>query len=99
MKRKLPTKSNVTPKLRRVAKVSISDEIVEQLMELIAQGDLKPGQRLPSERELCVRFGTCRSSLREALRCLSIVGVLNARVGEGTSVATDGGKFLGTILE
>jgi GntR family transcriptional repressor for pyruvate dehydrogenase complex len=99
MKRKLPTKSNVTPKLRSVAKVSISDEIVEQLMELIAQGDLKPGQRLPSERERCVRFGTCRSSLRGALRCLSIVGVLNARVSEGTSVATDGGKFLGTILE
>ncbi len=68
-------------------------------MGLIATGDLKPGQRLPSERELCVRFGTGRSSLREALRCLSIVGVLNARVGEGTSIAVNGDKFLGKILE
>ena len=44
-------------------------------------------------------FGASRSSLREALRCLSIVGVLNARVGEGTSIAKDGGKFLRKIME
>jgi GntR family transcriptional repressor for pyruvate dehydrogenase complex len=99
MKRGLSKITNVAPKIRPVAKTSISDEIVDQIMELIARGDLQPGQRLPSERELCVRFGAGRSSLREALRCLSIVGVLNARVGEGTSVAADGGKFLGKILE
>ena len=52
-----------------------------------------------SERELCKDFGAGRSSLREALRCLSIVGVLTARVGEGTSVAINGGKFLGKIVE
>jgi GntR family transcriptional regulator, transcriptional repressor for pyruvate dehydrogenase complex len=89
----------VKSKIRRVSKVSISDEIAQQIMDLIASGDLKPGQRLPSERELCKDFGAGRSSLREALRCLSIVGVLNARVGEGTSVAADGGKFLGKIIE
>ena len=87
------------PKLKLVSRSSISDEIVDQIMGLIARGDLKPGQRLPSERELCVRFGTGRSSLREALRCLSIVGVLNARVGEGTSVAINGDKFMLKILE
>ncbi len=76
-----------------VVKTSISDEIVSQIMSLISNGDLKPGQRLPSERELCKRFAAGRSSVREALRCLCIVGVLNARVGEGTSVATDGVKF------
>lgn len=99
MKRELSKNRSVSPKIYPVSKKSISDEIVGQIMELIARGDLKPGQRLPSERELCVRFGTGRSSLREALRCLSIVGVLNVRVGEGTSVAQDGGKFLGKILE
>src|ERR1700710_2117541 len=99
MKRELSRIRGIAPKIRPVLKVSISDEIVSQIMELIARGDLVPGQRLPSERELCIRFGTGRSSLREALRCLSIVGVLNARVGEGTSVASDGGKFLGRILE
>lgn len=68
-------------------------------MDLISRGELKPGDHLPSERELCKDFGASRSSLREALRCLSIVGVLNARVGEGTSVAEDGEKFLRKIIE
>jgi GntR family transcriptional repressor for pyruvate dehydrogenase complex len=89
----------IESKIRPITKTSISDEIVDQIMSLIAKGDLKPGQRLPSERELCKNFGAGRSSLREALRCLCIVGVLNARVGEGTSVAADGAKFLGKIVE
>lgn len=85
--------------IKRVNKLSISEEIARQIMDLISDGTLKPGQRLLSERELCGLFGASRSSLREALRCLSIVGVLNARVGEGTSVAEDGGKFLRKIME
>jgi GntR family transcriptional repressor for pyruvate dehydrogenase complex len=89
----------IESKIKPITKTSISDEIVDQIMSLIAKGDLKPGQRLPSERELCKNFGAGRSSLREALRCLCILGVLHARVGEGTSVALDGGKFLGKIVE
>src|ERR1700726_3292040 len=101
----MPKKTQITrekpfkAKLRPIKKPSISDDIVDQIMSLIASGDLKPGQQLPSERELCEHFGTGRSSLREALRCLCIVGVLTARAGEGTSVASDGGKFLGKIVE
>lgn len=91
--------SPLKSKIRPVERTSISDEIVEQILALIASGDLKPGQRLPSERELCKNFNAGRSSLREALRCLSIVGVLTARVGEGTSVAPNGGMFLGKIVE
>lgn len=87
------------PNIKPVGRVSISDEIVTQIMSLIANGELKPGQRLPSERELCRKFGAGRSSLREALRCLCIVGVLNARVGEGTSVASSGVKFFGKLIE
>jgi GntR family transcriptional repressor for pyruvate dehydrogenase complex len=86
-------------KIKPIRKVSISEEIAQQIMNLISTGDLKPGQRLPSERELCRDFHAGRSSLREALRCLSIMGVLNARVGEGTSVALDGAKFMGKIIE
>jgi len=101
----MPKKLLTTPikpvrsKIKPIVKTSISDEIVDQILSLIAKGALKPGQRLPSERELCKDFGAGRSSLREALRCLSIVGVLTARVGEGTSVAINGGKFLGKIVE
>jgi len=98
-KLKAPRPKSAETKIRRVTKLSISEEIAKQIMDLIADGSLKPGQRLLSERELCGLFGASRSSLREALRCLSIVGVLNARVGEGTSVAPDGSKFLRKIME
>jgi GntR family transcriptional regulator, transcriptional repressor for pyruvate dehydrogenase complex len=97
-----PRVSRVQPiesQIRRVNKVSISEDIAQQILDLIAHGNLVPGQRLPSERELCKNFGAARSSLREALRGLSMIGVLTARVGEGTSVAADGGKFLGKIME
>jgi GntR family transcriptional repressor for pyruvate dehydrogenase complex len=97
--REIPRLKQVQAKIRPINKMSISEEIAQQIMDLISNGDLKPGQRLPSERELCKNFGTGRSSLREALRCLSIMGVLDARVGEGTSVAVDGGKFLGKVVE
>lgn len=96
---KKPHRSPVESKIKRVQKISISEEIAKQIMDLISRGELKPGDHLPSERELCKDFGASRSSLREALRCLSIVGVLNARVGEGTSVAEDGEKFLRKIIE
>jgi GntR family transcriptional repressor for pyruvate dehydrogenase complex len=94
-----PRIKQIKSKIKPIVKTSISDEIVDQIMSLIDRGELKPGQRLPSERELCKNFGAGRSSLREALRCLCIVGVLTARVGEGTSVAANGGKFLGKLVE
>ena len=74
-------------KLKRVSKNSLSEDIAKQLMNLISNGDLQPGYRLPAERELCQRFGVGRSSLREALRGLAMIGVLDIRVGDGTFVA------------
>jgi GntR family transcriptional repressor for pyruvate dehydrogenase complex len=96
---KTPRKKAAQLKLKPIHKRSISDDIVQQIISLISSGELKAGQRLPPERDLCIRFGAGRSSLREALRCLSIMGVLSARVGEGTSVAMDGSKFLETVLQ
>jgi GntR family transcriptional repressor for pyruvate dehydrogenase complex len=90
---------SVGSKIRRIQKISIAEEMANQIMDLISNGSLRPGQRLPSERELCEHFGSSRSSLREALRSLSMVGVLNARVGDGTSVAVNGGKFMRKVME
>jgi GntR family transcriptional repressor for pyruvate dehydrogenase complex len=85
--------------IKQIPRISVCEDVARQILKLIAKGDLKPGQRLPSERELCADFGVGRSTLREALRCLSIIGVLDARVGDGTSVAASGGRFLGKLLE
>lgn len=59
----------------------ISQAIVEQIKALLRQGRLKPGDRLPSERELCERFGVSRVTVREALRVLEAGGLIEIHVG------------------
>lgn len=59
----------------------VSQAIVEQVKLLMRQGRLKPGDRLPSERELCERFGVSRVTVREALRVLEAGGLVDIRVG------------------
>jgi GntR family transcriptional regulator, transcriptional repressor for pyruvate dehydrogenase complex len=64
----------------------IYEEIVRQVRAMIAEGRLKSGDRLPPERELAEKFLVSRASLREALRALESLGLLEIRPGEGTFV-------------
>ncbi|HKJ88827.1 MAG TPA: FadR/GntR family transcriptional regulator [Gammaproteobacteria bacterium] len=66
----------------------ISEEIVEQIKVLIANGELKPGERIPSERELSLMLGVSRPSVREAIMVLEAMGFLESRQGGGTYVRT-----------
>jgi len=84
--------------LRPVRRTSVCDEIITQILDLIARNVLCPGDRLPAERELCKRFGVGRSSLREALRSLAAMGILEGRIGEGTFVC-DNSQFLQKALQ
>ncbi|SDB83461.1 FadR/GntR family transcriptional regulator [Shouchella lonarensis] len=59
-------------------------EIIQALSEMIQQDDLKTGDRLPSERELSDRLSVGRSSIREALRGLELLDIIETRRGEGT---------------
>jgi GntR family transcriptional repressor for pyruvate dehydrogenase complex len=78
-------------------------QVVVSVCQLIRQGQLKPGQRLPAERELAEQLQVGRSSLREALRALEISGIVESRQGGGTYVRDffDGGVIspLALILE
>jgi GntR family transcriptional regulator, transcriptional repressor for pyruvate dehydrogenase complex len=67
---------------------SATDQAIAKIKELISSGEFTAGARLPTERELTQRFGVSRSSLREAVRALTLVGVLEPRVGDGTYVTT-----------
>src|SRR4051812_73695 len=78
----------------RVPRVVLSDHIVEQIADLIARGALKPGDRIPSEKHLCEKFGVGRTSVREALRSLAVMGVLESHMGDGTFVALNASRFL-----
>jgi GntR family transcriptional repressor for pyruvate dehydrogenase complex len=69
--------------------------VVAHVRELIERGELKPGARLPAERELALRIGVSRPSVRAGLQALSAMGVVQSRHGSGTYI-TDGPPVLGT---
>lgn len=64
-----------------------ADVIIKQIRNLISSGQLKPGDRLPSERQLCTKFGVGRSHVRDALRKLEFYGILKTVPQSGTVVA------------
>jgi DNA-binding FadR family transcriptional regulator len=67
-----------------VTRDALPDQIAQRLIALITEKHLKPGDRLPPERELSATMGVSRSSLREALRALAMLGVAEMRQGDGT---------------
>ena len=72
---------------RAVLKTRVSQDIIEQVRDLLTSGRLEPGDRLPSERELAQTLSVSRSSVREAVRAMESLGLIEARAGEGTFVA------------
>lgn len=67
---------------------TVSDRIAQQILKLIAAEQIKPGDRLPSERDLAALLGVSRPSVREAVRALEAQGRLHVRHGQGVFVAT-----------
>jgi GntR family transcriptional repressor for pyruvate dehydrogenase complex len=67
-----------------VSRDALPDQIAARLIDLITERQLKAGDRLPPERELAATMGVSRSSLREALRALAMLGVAEMRHGDGT---------------
>lgn len=67
--------------------MSVTDGVIQRIRDLIIQGEILPGQRLPSEAELSARLGVSRNSLREAVRALCEARVLEIRRGDGTFVS------------
>ncbi len=85
--------------LRPISRLSLSDGIVAQLIDLISRGVLKPGERIPSEKQLCQQFAVGRTSVREALRSLSVMGILESHAGDGTFVSEDNSRYLEKTLQ
>jgi GntR family transcriptional regulator, transcriptional repressor for pyruvate dehydrogenase complex len=69
-------------------RASVTDDAIEKIRELIVSGRWGPGDRLPRESELAAQLGLSRNSLREAVRALALVRVLEVRQGDGTYVSS-----------
>ena len=69
-----------------IHKTKVYEKIAVQIQRLICDGALKPGEKLPPERELAGMFHVSRGSLRDAVRALEVTGFVEARHGEGTVV-------------
>lgn len=66
--------------------MTVTERAIQHIKHMIAEGSLVPGQRLPTEREFAVALGLSRSSMREAIRALTALGVLESRHGAGVYV-------------
>jgi len=73
---------------------SATDRTIDRIVGLITSGELNANERLPSEDKLASRMEVSRGSLREAVRVLSFLGVLDVRVGDGTYVTDLNGERL-----
>ena len=87
-----------SPTFQLVETKSLAEAVAEQLMALIAKGQLKPGDRLPTEPELMAQFGVGRSTLREAVKSLVVAGLLETRRSAGTFVSESYTDFLSQRL-
>ncbi|MDF1568735.1 MAG: FadR/GntR family transcriptional regulator [Spirochaetaceae bacterium] len=77
--------------LEPVKKIRLYESIVNQIQHLILSGNLKSGEKLPPERELAEQLKVSRTSIREALRALEMMGFLESKVGTG------GGTYVRTM--
>jgi GntR family transcriptional regulator, transcriptional repressor for pyruvate dehydrogenase complex len=68
--------------------VAVTDEAIEKIKGMIVSGALRPGDRLPKESELAADLGLSRNSLREAVRALALMRILDVRQGDGTYVTS-----------
>jgi GntR family transcriptional regulator, transcriptional repressor for pyruvate dehydrogenase complex len=81
-------------RLSPVTRYSAVGAVAKQLLQHLADGNYTPGTRLPPERQLAASLGVGRSTMREALAALDVLGLLDVRQGSGTYLAADSSELL-----
>ena len=74
------------PAIEPIRRVKLYEEVAARIRDLIADGDLRPGRALPSERKLAEQFKVGRAVIREAIRQLEVSGLVESRHGGGKYV-------------
>lgn len=80
-------------------KDNVTQLLIQRFQEMLREGVLTQGTRLPSERELAAHFNVARSSLRQALKVLEIMGIITQKVGDGSYLNTDTSAVLAVPME
>lgn len=82
--------------LSPVKSTKIYEMVMEQIKDIVKKGELKSGDKLPSERDLCEKLEVSRASVREALKALQMVGLIESKHGEGNFINKN---FENSLLE
>jgi GntR family transcriptional repressor for pyruvate dehydrogenase complex len=80
-------------------KGDVTHLLILRFQQMLSEGVLSPGTKLPSERELAAYFNVARSSLRQALKVLEIMGVITQKVGDGSYLNRDASSVLAVPME
>ena len=76
-------------KLKPINRENVVDKVVKRIVDSIMQGTFKAGDKLPNEYELIENLGVSRNSLREAMKILEAMGIVEIRIGDGTYVCSE----------
>ena len=99
---RLPTMVAMLQDLGPVARPApepISSEVTRRLLDYLISGQVRPGERLPSERQLAEMLGVGRSHVRQAIKSLSVLGLIDARQGDGTYLKRTDSPLLPLAIE
>lgn len=91
-------KFGATPKALD-SKEDVTHLLIHRFLQMLSEGVLAPGTKLPPERELAAYFKVARSSLRQALKVLQIMGVITQKVGDGSYLNSDASSVLAVPME
>ena len=86
-------------KVDPIKREPLASEVARRLVDYLLDGGFEPGGRMPSERQLAEAFGVGRSAMREALKALTFLGLLDVRHGDGTFVRKLGSDLLPRVVE
>lgn len=81
-------RETVTTRFAPLPRMPLADGAIQAIKNMITSGQLRPGQKLPPEREMATQLGLSRNSLREAIRALVLMNILESRQGDGTYVTS-----------
>lgn len=91
--------TEIIPLVKKTSQVETLVNIIsDYLVDRIIAGELKPGDKIPSDRDLSALFNVGRTSIREALKVLSVLGLINILPGQGTFIASQSSEFFLTPL-